>query len=370
LKKTTNNVKKSVDVMSSYINDVNTFKIMNRGQQDEFLKNISYLENKVVDKIVSSIPIEHELATLLLENCAHNDNYSDAKFGFIGSESKKTNKDGIKFIRLTDSGRRWLDKSIHLGKDIFGTKKHNNILVQLKEIKTLKDKFVSSNLKLTISLAGKISKYSKFMSISDLIQEGNIGLMKAIDRFDNEKGFSFSTYACWWIRHHMKRSIDEKEKTVRMPVHLHDLHYKINKFETNYKLLYGKDPSDVEVADGINEQFKKVERAMFSRVMTEAALDAPIMEDGGTLHDILEMSEPVLYDENIEKKRIYDEINQALLMLTPTESYMIRKRFGLDGNEPKTLNEISIPFEITRERVRQIEAGAMRKLRRVFKNSA
>jgi RNA polymerase primary sigma factor len=226
--------------------------------------------------------------------------------------------------------------------------------------KQAKEKMIKSNLRLVLSIASKYT-YCK-MPLIDLVQEGNIGLMKAVDKFEPKKGFRFSTYATWWIRQAIGRAIFVKADMIRMPVHVYEMHSKIKNFIEDYTQKNSEEPSPEIVAKHFKMPIKKY-MDFISFKQDTISLDSMIKvnqeETDVTFIDYLKDDS---LEEIINSNIISDELKKVLLTLTDREKYVIVHRYGLFGNSQKTLHEIGIKMKITRERVRQIQAIALMKL--------
>ena len=230
-----------------------------------------------------------------------------------------------------------------------------------------KEELVASNLRLVVSIAKKYTTISDTLSFEDLIQEGNIGLMKAADKFDYTLGYKFSTYATWWIRQAITRGIADQSRTIRIPVHLHDNLRKMNVAITNYMSEYGEEPSDKCLADllGITEEAVRERKLAAQGVVS---LSQPVRNEGEEDGDELEnFIEDPTYSDNFVADALYLRDFKTAVFdkspLTEREKMVLKCRFGIDMPRSYTLEEIGKMMGVTRERVRQIEAKAIRRLR-------
>lgn len=221
---------------------------------------------------------------------------------------------------------------------------------------------ITSNLRLVVKIAQEYSNLG--LSVLDLINEGNMGLMKAVERFDPSKGGKLSTYASWWIKQGIKRALANQSKTIRLPVHMVDRVTLIRRTAAKLSENLGREPTNEEIAETLNLPATRVSH--LRNVSTKpASLDSPINEeDGSTLGEVVPDEKSVDPYESLKSKSLIGDVNLVLSMLEPREADIIRLRFGLDGRDPLTLEQVGEQIGITRERVRQLQDQALRDLRK------
>ena len=223
---------------------------------------------------------------------------------------------------------------------------------------------IRANLRLVVKIAQDYANYG--MPVTDLISEGNIGLMKAVERFDPEKGGKLSTYAAWWIKQSIKRALANQSKTIRLPVHLVDKIAKLRRVSNQMTEELGREPTDEELAEEVGMAAAKV-ASLKSAAIRPTSLDQPLGDDDNTsLGDIIGDDEAQTPFEQLRDKDLRDEVGDLLDVLDDRERKIINSRFGLDGHKTKTLEEVGVKFGVTRERIRQLQNIALRKLRRAL----
>ncbi|MFZ3122899.1 MAG: sigma-70 family RNA polymerase sigma factor [Thermodesulfovibrionales bacterium] len=384
---------KTEDLVQAYFHSMGDISILTRYEETELAKKLE--EGKeIIKAIVSSLPIykngealpeeeeepipEEERADELLlrtinrlEELTRQIAVIDKKLPKDSSlrELKKTisekKKKGINTKKLEAIAKdvqmeyRKIEAEIGINADEF-----KDMWSRISKAKALmleaKNELITRNLRLVVNIAKNY--VGRGLPLLDLIQEGNIGLMKAVDKFKYEKGFKFSTYATWWIRQAITRALIDQTKTIRVPVHMMEFYNRVTKASRELTQQLGREPTNEEIAKKLTVPTRKVEE-VFRAIQDPIALQTPVGDEDTELEDFIgDKNSPSPYSD-AERNEISEQMQQILKTLTPKEERVIRMRFGIGADRDHTLEEVGRHLSITRERVRQIEAKALRKLK-------
>jgi RNA polymerase sigma factor (sigma-70 family) len=278
----------------------------------------------------------------------------------IGHYPLLTKGDEVRLAKVIETGARARRELVAAGPNSVPTRRRE-LRRQVRDGEEAQRAFVMSNLRLVVSIAKKYQ--ASGLPLLDLIQEGNLGLMHAVEKFDWRKGFKFSTYATWWIRQAITRGVANTGRTIRLPVHAGDTLTRLQKARTRLELKLGRPPTRAELSIDLELPEDKVLEAL-RFALEPLSLSEPLRDDGDAeLGDVVEDRSAESPFEVACTTLLPEEITRLLVPLDDREREILRLRFGLDRGEPRTLEEVGAYFNLTRERIRQIEARAMSKLR-------
>jgi RNA polymerase primary sigma factor len=376
--------------------ELKTAVSVEKSEVQQWVAALSYLPaaSTIVAHVESQLPTGEEAVELPSLPLMKRALEAAAKREFVVSKSKRDEWTALcvafgRAIRLADSDRLWImaaqDLVLGLGQvndddflafdeevvDIPVTRDHRAACAAIQRAignaERSKNAFVRSNLRLVVSIARRYNRGR--MPLIDLIQEGNIGLMKAVERFDHTRGYRFSTYASWWIRHAISRALADKGRAVRIPVHMLDTHNRVLRTRQLLLARNGREPTQDELERETGIPADKLEKVMGAWTETPVSLDKPVGdEDGRRFLDFLPDESEVSPYERIAQDDSKRQVGELLTKLSPIEAHILRSRFGLDDDEERTLKEIGDHYSLSRERIRQLQEQALSKLRRYYRD--
>ncbi len=387
---------KTEDIVQTYFHSMGNIAILKRNEEIELAKRLEEGQD-ILKGIITSLPLYRKLrADLDRETDDSGHNFEDDRSDDALEASLKCIEKLMINIEVTDRKiarygtlkelksliRQKKKKGMNpvqllaLAKEVQSEYKRveSEVGIKAEELRTswdritrartlvseAKEELITRNLRLVINIAKNY--VGRGLTLLDLIQEGNIGLMRAIDKFDYKMGFKFSTYATWWIRQGITRALIDQTKTIRVPVHMVEFYNKVTRAARELTQQLGREPRKEEIAKKLGVSPFKIEEA-FRAVQDPIALQTPVGDDDSKLEDFIsDKDSPSPYTDT-EKNNVTEQILSVLNTLTPREAEVIRLRFGIGVDRDHTLEEIGRQLSITRERVRQIEAKALRKLK-------
>jgi RNA polymerase primary sigma factor len=385
---------KTEDLVQAYFYSMGDISILTKDEETELAKRLE--EGKaIIKELITALPLYKKLEASLngdeeevtqeeekadealgesveiLENLMREVETVDKKTSKYGSlkalrsvirEKKKKNIDTKRLETLAkEIDKEYKKVESEVGAKIDELKSMWTRILKAKMlIMTAKNELITRNLRLVVNIAKNY--VGRGLPLLDLIQEGNIGLMKAVDKFKYEKGFKFSTYATWWIRQAITRALIDQTKTIRVPVHMMEFYNRVTKASRELTQQLGREPTNEEIAQKLVVPTRKVEE-VFRAIQDPIALQTPVGDEDTELEDFIgDKNSPSPYSD-AEKTEASEQIQKVLKTLTAKEEMVIRMRFGIGADRDHTLEEVGRHLSITRERVRQIEAKALRKLK-------
>jgi len=382
--------------VSRYFRDISAHRVLGPEEETALAQDIEALEVEVWRRVLSFAPVTAHVAARIGESLEEPPakelravERAAAKVESAGDAAaqRRLDKAAIKaatIARPTDQDKELLkdlvaELNAYAGKargsvrdtDIHCSGKSReyrafvaNVRLAFGAATRARDAFVRANLRLVISIARRYSKGP--MGLADLIQEGNLGLLKAVDRFDYRRGFRFSTYASWWIRHSVGRALADRGREVRVPVHMVDASYRLKKAKRDLIARLGREPSESELASETEMSLDKLQQMSRLLLGNPVSMNQPVSnDDDRPMVEVFQdpHAEEVTPEDSLDRGIIERELRNVISDLSPIETDVVRRRFGLAGEREHTLQEIADSYHRSRERIRQIQAGALKKLR-------
>jgi RNA polymerase primary sigma factor len=347
---------KAEDLVQAYFQSLGDIPVLSKDEEKALARTIEEANN-IIKRVVTVLPLYKRLVTELDRKLQKKD---------PTDSEENTDEALMKSLRILDTLMRdvktlkvnaRVESEVGISIDELITK-HEMLVKAKKLVSEATNELITHNLRLVVNIAKHY--VGRGLPLPDLIQEGNIGMMKAIEKFDYKRGFKFSTYATWWIRQAITRALIDQTKTIRLPVHIVELYNKVNTASRELTRQLGREPSTAEIAQEIKVSEKKVDDVL-KAIQDPITLQTPVGDEDTTLEDFIgdNSASPYL---DAERNKITEQMIKILQTLAPKEAEVIRMRFGIGVERDHTLEEVGQHLSITRERVRQIEAKAMRKL--------
>lgn len=368
---------------SAYFAEIANFPVLRASEERELAERIVDLECAIWVTALSCTSLQKDLVSWVrseIEGVANTGLILDALDQAMFSSRTKLKwprlcREFAEKARLEDTDRLWMNGLVSrvrakVSDSTEAAATHAELRLHLRALERAKTQFVQRNLRLVVSMARKYRSRAQ-CELIDLVQEGNLGLIKSVEKFDPSLGYRFSTYASWWIRHSISRSIADTGRTVRIPVHMLDAAFSVDRFIKKFLVSNGRNPSDKEVAEATGIPLEKVAKVTAMYTGQAFSLDAEMSSHGGgdgaessgTWLDLLSDEDAPLQVDEIASVQWRSEVVRLLATLTPIESNILRWRFGLDTDE-LTLQEIGDKYLLSRERIRQLQEQAIGKIRK------
>jgi RNA polymerase primary sigma factor len=347
---------KAEDLIQRYFKSMGDIPVLSKDEEKALARKIEE-GTDIIKRIITALPLYKRLVKELdrkLQEKELNDSEVNTDKALV--ESLEILDYLMRDVNTLEISAR-VESEVGISIDDLITK-HELLVKAKKLVSEATNELIIHNLRLVVNIAKHY--VGRGLPLPDLIQEGNIGMMKAIDKFDYKKGFKFSTYATWWIRQAITRALIDQTKTIRLPFHIVEFYNKINTASKELTRQFGREPSMAEIAQELKISEKKVDDVI-KAIQDPITLQTPVGDEDTTLEDFIGDSSTSPY-LNAERNKITEQIIKILQTLAPKEAEVIRMRFGIGVERDHTLEEVGQHLSITRERVRQIEAKAMRKL--------